>query len=160
VADAEVLGEQPVLSLDHVVVVVARKPHPQSVARLARAAVPDPVRQDHVPAGGIERRARAVQLVGERLRHELASGPAGAVNDQDAVRYLASSVALRAAEREVVNPELGELFAGAEGEVLENEVAFGGAGGCGRREKEPTANHALGPGFHAGHLSRPLTRFR
>jgi hypothetical protein len=65
VVDPESVHEQAALRLDHVVVVVRGEAGMQAVAGLARTAVPDAVRQDHVEARRVERRARAVELVRE-----------------------------------------------------------------------------------------------
>ena len=46
VVDPQPFGQQPVLGLDHVVVAVVREPRAQAVARLARLAVADAVRED------------------------------------------------------------------------------------------------------------------
>ena len=57
--------------LDHVDVAVAREPCAQAVARLARVAVADVVRQDDVVLRGVEQLAWAEQLAGEAVAEEL-----------------------------------------------------------------------------------------
>src|ERR1035438_82960 len=52
---AEPLGQESVLGVHHVGIPVRGKPRVQAVARLARFPVPDPVRDDDVGAGGVER---------------------------------------------------------------------------------------------------------
>ena len=56
---------QPVVRLDHVVVVVFREFGAQAVGRLARFAVADRIRNDDEMLGRIERLARAEQLAAE-----------------------------------------------------------------------------------------------
>ena len=68
--DAE-LGQHPPLRLDHVVIIVGGKAHPQAVARLGGAAMADIVGQDDIIAADVERLAGAVELVGELRCEEL-----------------------------------------------------------------------------------------
>ncbi len=95
---AEAFLEQFVLRRDHVVVVVLRKVGVHPVARLAGFSVADVVGKDDEVAGGVEQLAGAEEDVGKLRGEELASGAAGAVQDQDGVGHLAAGVALGLAE--------------------------------------------------------------
>ena len=79
----------------------------ESVARLDRAAVADPVRQDDEEAHGVQRRTRTVEDAREPRRRELTAGATGAVQDQDAMGDAAAGIACRPAERPVVEPQRG-----------------------------------------------------
>ncbi len=57
---------------------------------------------------------------------ELASGAAGAVEDQDGIGDFAAGVTLGLAEGRVVQAEFGKSLAGFEVEVVGDVVAFGG----------------------------------
>ena len=118
------LSQQAPLCLDHVVVVVLRKVRVQPVARLARAAVTDAVRQHDPVARRVERRAGAIELVGELRAHELAAGAAGAVQDEHGIHDRALRVALRPAERQVVQPQFGQPLARTERELMQDDVAL------------------------------------
>ena len=63
------------LRAHHVVVGVLRKPRVQAVARLARLAVADAVRQDDEISRGVEQLARPEQLAAEGLREKPAPVP-------------------------------------------------------------------------------------
>ena len=74
--DAEAFGDQPVLRVDHVVIVVLRELGAQPVGRLGRFAVADRVGQDDEVFLRVERLARAEQFAGEGRRQHAAGGAA------------------------------------------------------------------------------------
>ena len=147
---AETLGQEPVLRADHVVVRVARELRPEPVARLRRAAVPDPVGDHHVIARGVERLARAEQNAGERRAEELRRRAARPVQDEHRVRGFPAAVVEAAAVRDVVNLQLRERLAGREPEVSENGLIRDGLGGKdlstrrGGRRDEPREHRICG----------------
>ena len=97
-----------VLRLDHVVIIIIRETHAQAVARLGRAAVADTVGQDDVVAGEVERLAGPVKLVGELRREELPPGAAGAVEHHHRIVDLPGRIAVRRAERRIMDAQLGQ----------------------------------------------------
>ncbi len=99
VVDAEPLGEQPMLRLDHVAVAVVREPGVEAVARLARLAVADSVRQDDVEPRRVERLAGLEQLAGELGTDELGAAPGGPVEDEHGVGHHAVRIPARAGRR-------------------------------------------------------------
>jgi hypothetical protein len=58
---AQRFGQQPMGGSDHVIVAIVRKVAFQAVARLARSAAADAVRQNDEVAFGVERSARGKQ---------------------------------------------------------------------------------------------------
>ena len=122
------VGEQRVLRADHVVVGVLRKPRAKAVARLARLAVTDAVRQDDEVARGVEQLPGSEQLAAERAREEAFARPARAVENQHRVAHDARCVASGRADRPVVQVELRQRLAGAEAEIADDEIAFDGCG--------------------------------
>ena len=143
--DPEVLGHEPVLRGHHVVVIVVGEARVEAVARLARVTVPDPIREDDVVARGVEQRAGSEQDVRELPRQELAARAAGAVQDEHRVGRVALGVAPEAAQRLVVEPELGQGVAGPEAEVADDEVALARRG---RRGRRPGARRGQAGGEH------------
>ena len=132
--DAQPLGDQAILGCDHVHVAVARETGLEAVAGLARLAVTDAVGKDQEEPLGIEQAARPKQLAGETRAHILCPAAAGAVEDEDGVADDALGVALRLAERAVMESQLGERLAGGEAEVLNDKIALRRRGDLGRSE--------------------------
>ena len=122
--DLEAVDQHGVLRADHVVVGVFRKARVQAVARLARLSVADAVGQDDEVARRVEHLPCAEQLAAEGLRQERAAGAAGAVQDHHRVPHDAGRVALRRADRPVVQVQRWERFAGPEPEIADDEIAF------------------------------------
>ena len=153
---AEMIDEQPVLGVDHVGVVIARKVRAQPCARAAGRAVPDAVGEDDVVDGGVERLAAAVQLVGERRAEELGSRARGAVENEHRVAHHAARIALRRAEGAVMDGEGIEPFAVGEGEVANDEVAgdAGRRGALGTESRPEEREDSEGGEEWLGHLRR------
>ena len=101
---------QPVLRVDHVVVVVLREVRAQPVGWLARLAGADRVGNDDVVAARVERLAGAEQLAREGRRQHARGRTRRAMQDQD-------RLAGRRADRHVVDAQLGQHLAGVEAEV-------------------------------------------
>ena len=130
------LGEQPVLRGDHVVVRVLREFRMQPIAGLTRSAVPNAVGQHDEILRAVEQLAGCEEFAGIRGGKKAAPRPAGAVQNHDRVANDASGIALRCAERGVVESQLGESFTRAKGEILDDEVARGtGASPTGSRRR-------------------------
>ena len=72
----------------------------------------------------IEQPARHEQHAGELRPDELLPVAAGAVQDQHRVGHVAPRVALRLAQRGVMQPQLRQGLAGLEVEIAGDEVAF------------------------------------
>jgi hypothetical protein len=126
VGDSQTLGQQTSLRIDHVVVRVPRKLHPQSVTRLARFPVTDPVGQDDEVLRRVQQLSWSKELTGIRPRHEAAAGAGRAVQDEHSVANRARPVASRCSQREVVNAQRGHRIARGKNEILEDEIGAGG----------------------------------
>ena len=124
----QVLGDQLILQLHHVLIAVLREAHAQAVARLARLPVADVVGEDEEVVRGVEQLTGAEQLFRELRREELRAGAAGAVQDEDGVRGTALRILLQRAERAVVQPHFVELFPGRKRDVAEDGVVLRHAG--------------------------------
>ena len=115
--DVEALDQHGVLGGDHVVIVVLREVHAQAVGRLARFAVADVVGQNDVELRDIERLAGPEKHVGKDRVEQGMGIAAGAVEQQDCVISVAGCIAVRLAQSQVVQLQLGEGFTAAEVEV-------------------------------------------
>src|ERR1700685_371157 len=109
--DVQVLGQQSVLRAHHVLIVVLREVSMQAVARLARGAVPDGVREDDVVARRIEQLSLAEQHPGEPRREKAAARAAGTVEEQHGVRYTAMLVATGLAQGREMQAQLRQCLA-------------------------------------------------
>ena len=121
--DVEMLGDQPMLRRDDVLIAVVRKFRAQAVARFRGAATADCGRQNDEIFRGIERLAGLEQLVGERGPQPVGARAAGAVQEHDPVDDLARRVALLGPERHVVQLQLGDVLPAREAEILDYEIA-------------------------------------
>src|SRR5262249_45636735 len=97
--DGEPVGEELVLGCEDVLVAVSRELRAQSVARLARLAVPDVVRQDNEVLRGVEQLSWLEQLARKAAPDKLRTRAARAVHDQHGVGRHALRVLLRRPER-------------------------------------------------------------
>ncbi len=120
------LGQQPVLGLDHVGVVVGRELHAEAVGGLGRLPVADGVGQDDEPAPRVERSARSEQHPAEGRAQEARRIAAGAVQHQH-------RRVLGIAEGQVVDLHLGQDGAVVEAEVLDRPGLGFRLGGLGAR---------------------------
>jgi hypothetical protein len=127
VIDAQPPRQQRVLRLDHVGVAVVRKVRVHSVARLARVAVSDAVRQNDVVLRRVEQLAWAEQHAREIPTGERAARSRGAVQHHHRVPNDSRGVAPRLAHRDVVESQLGKRFAVGEFEVVNDVVMAGKA---------------------------------
>jgi hypothetical protein len=126
--DAEPVGEQTVLRIDHVRITVLRKTRPEPVARLRGFSMADAVGQHDEIFRRVEQLACAEQLAGEFRAQELRAGAARTVADPHGIAHDTVRVLLRLAERAVVQAQLRQRFAARELEVAQHEVAFDGRG--------------------------------
>src|SRR5205807_8644053 len=104
--------------LYHVAIAVVRKARPQAVARLRRASVADPVRQDDEVLRRIQQLAGPEKCAGKGLSEELPTGAGSPVQDEHGWRALGP-------EGPVVQPQLREGLARGEAELPQDEVALG-----------------------------------
>ena len=113
------------------------------VARLARPAVADAVGQHDEIARRVENLAGTEQLATEGRGEKSAGGAARAMADQHRVAHDALRVFARRAERDVMDSQLGQRFAGDEFEVLGDEVALHtlGCGGGGQGKEQYDWTH-------------------
>ena len=111
VIHSEAFGEQTILRLDHVEITVARKFCVHSVARLARFAVADPVRQHDEKFRRIERLTFAEQFTGKFRANKLRAAAGRPVHDQHGVRRFALRIFLRFPQRPVMKTQLRQRFA-------------------------------------------------
>src|SRR4051812_26209928 len=113
------------LRVDHVVIVVVREARAHSIARLARAAMADAIREHDVIPRRVEQLPRPEQLSGERAREKAGPRAGGAVQHDDCVANDAVGVLPRRAEGDVVNAQLGQRGAVGEVEIVDDEVGAG-----------------------------------
>ena len=92
---AKAFGEQSVIRLHHVEVAVAREFCVHAVARLARFAVADPVRQHDEKFRRVERLIFSKQLTGKFRTNKLRAAAGGPVHDQNGICRFALRVFLR-----------------------------------------------------------------
>jgi hypothetical protein len=117
----------------------------EDVGGFGGVALADVGGEDEVILGDVEGLAGAEEDVGEDGVEEGVGVASGAVEEQDGVVYVAGGVAVRGAERDVLELEFGEGFACAELEVFDDvgvvfdgpSGGFGGlGGGYGSESKE------------------------
>jgi hypothetical protein len=119
--DAEPLGDEPIMRIDHVVVVVFRKCGLRPVGWLQRFAVADAVGNDDVVFRRIERLAGSEHLAGKGWREHRRRRAAGAVQHQH-------RLAGRCAHGGVVQLQLRHGLAGVKLEILRDPIALFGRG--------------------------------
>ncbi len=128
VIHAQAFGQQLVLGLDHVVVVVVGKARVQPIRRLGGLAVADAVREDHEIALRVEQAAGGQQHAGELRADQAVAAAAGAVQGHDRVDHMAGGVPAGRSEAGIVDPEFRQGLARAEMEIVDHEVALVGCG--------------------------------
>jgi hypothetical protein len=124
--DVEALDQHGVLRGHHVVIVVLREVHAQTVGRFARFAVPDVVRKNDVELRDIEGLAGAKEHVG---KHRVKKGmgiTARAMEQQDCVISVAGCVLVRLAQSEIVELQLRDRFTATEVKVTDDVVTIQG----------------------------------
>src|SRR5262252_9076384 len=131
VIHAEPFDEQPIMSGNHVIIVVLRKMRAKAVAGLRGFSVADAVGKNDVVARSVEELARAEELAGKNGREELMARAASAMEYQNGVGDSSSRALHGFAERGVMQTQFGQRFARAKLEVLDDKVAFGGRERCG-----------------------------
>ena len=111
------LVEHHALAAHHVVVVVGGEARMQAVGGLGTLAVADVVGKDEEIFCDVERLAGAEEHIREERIQQRVGIAAGAVEQEHSIIHVAGRIAVRGAEREVVQLELGQGFAGAKAEV-------------------------------------------
>ncbi len=139
VADPEVLGDEAIAAVDHVAVAVVREVAAEAVGRLRRAAAADRILHDDEVVAGIERLARPEQFVGELGPQPVGAGAGIALQQEHAVDDPAGGVALRHADRAIVQFQLGQHLAAGETVVLQDEIGLVVVRPLGRHGGAPVA---------------------
>ena len=114
---AETLGEQTILRVDHVGVIVCGEFRFKTIRRLCAFAVTDAVGNDDVIFGGVEWLAWAEKLTGEISRKHAGGRAGGAMQHQHRLPG-------RLADRGVVQPQLGQHFASVKLKVARDPVGL------------------------------------
>ena len=117
------LVEHHPLAAHHVVVVVGREVHAHAVGGLGALAVADVVGQDDEVLLDVEHAARHEQHIGEDGIQQRVRIAARAVQQQDGVIHMTGCIAMRRAQREVVQLEFRKRLAGTEAEVRQGNGA-------------------------------------
>jgi len=115
--DAQHLFHQPVLRVNHVLVVVLGEVCTQAVGRFAALAMADAVGNDDEVIAGVQRLPGAEHLASEGWRQHALRRAGRAVQHQH-------RLAGRGADRHVVHPQLVHHFAGLEAKVLQDGALF------------------------------------
>jgi hypothetical protein len=113
----EPFRQQPVVTQNHVVVVVLREVRMQAVAWLRGFSVANAI-------GKNEKLARAEKLTGKLRLLKLLAAAAGAVKNQNGVRHAALRVARWLPQNRVVKPQFRKRFSRLELEILDGEIAL------------------------------------
>src|SRR6185369_7492460 len=95
-------SQEPVLRLDQVMIPVAGKPRPQSVAGLCRPAVAEVVGDDYIETAGIQGLPLAKQLPGEGGVQQTFAVASCPVQNQHRVAHHPLGIAFRLAEAAVM----------------------------------------------------------
>src|SRR6516164_10386884 len=105
------------LRAHHVVVRIFREPRVQPVARLARLAMSDAVRQHDEVTVGVEQLTSSEELPSKCLAEKARTASAGAMEDEDGVGDRPGPVPTRNTDRPVVQGQRRKRLAVAEFEV-------------------------------------------
>src|SRR5262249_37832036 len=108
---------------------IPRELRVQPLARPARLASADAVREDDEMRRGVERLPSLKQLATEVAREESAAVAGGAVQDEHRVSHDAARIPFGLAKRRVMDAQDGQGRPVAELEVAHLEVSFNSAGG-------------------------------
>ena len=107
---AEAFGEQSVIRLDHVEVTVAREFCVHAVARLARFAVANPVRQHDEKFRRVERLIFSKQLTGKFRANKLRAAAGCPVHDQNGICRFALRIFLRFSQCPIMDDATPAMF--------------------------------------------------
>ena len=102
-----------------------RKLRPQAVARLAGFPVANAVGENDEILRRVQRLARPKKFGREERRKELRSTSRRPVRDEHGIAHHALRIALRRAERAVMDSQLRQRFAGAKPKIFEDEISLG-----------------------------------
>ena len=132
---AKAFGEQSVIRLHHVEVTVTREFRAHAVARFARFAMTDPVRQHDEKFRRVEWLIFSKKLAGKFRANKLRAAAGCPVHDQNRIGRFALRIFLRFSERPIMDAQLRQCFAGLKFEIGNREIAFGRRGIiCGGRD--------------------------
>ena len=106
VVHAQSFGQQAVLRFHHVAVSVARKFCVHAVARLARFAVADPVRQNDEKFRRIQRLIFPEEFAGKLRPNKLRAAARCPMHDENCIGRLALRIFLRLSERPIMETQL------------------------------------------------------
>ena len=112
------------LRRNHVVIVILRKAHAQSVGWFARLAVADVIGKDDVELRDVERLPGTEENVGKDGIQQRVGAAAGTVEQQDCVIGVACCIPVGFAEREVVQFQLRNGLTAAKAEVRDDIIAI------------------------------------
>ena len=110
VIHSKAFGEQSVIRLHHVEVTVAREFCVHAVARLARFAVANPVRQHDEKFCRVERLIFSKQLAGKFRANKLRAAAGCPVHDQNRICRFALRIFLRFSQRSVMDDAAPAMF--------------------------------------------------
>src|SRR5712692_5130324 len=105
--DCKSIGQQSILRFHHVDVTVARKLRVQSIARLARFAVADSIREHDEKSRGVEQLVLSEKFAGEFRPNKLRAAAGGPVDDQNGITRFAPIVFVNLAECSIMNSQFG-----------------------------------------------------
>src|SRR5215469_12478147 len=163
--DTQPFSQQPKHSGDHVGVTVMGKARMQTIARLARLAVPDAIGHHDEILCGIQRLTWPEQLAGEWLAQKSLAAAAGTVTNEDGIAHHALGIPNRLPKRAVVDSQLPERLSGGEPEIPHDVIAFRGGhrgwrGGNGHLDERHAGDEAYQASRDALHDQSRLVRFR
>ena len=124
VVHAQSVGQQAILRFDHVEVSVARKFRMHPVARLARFAVADRIRQDDEELCHIERLIFPEELAGKLRANKLRAAAGRPMHDENCIRRFALRIFLRFSERPIMETQLRQCFARSKFEIANRVIAL------------------------------------
>ena len=111
VIHSESFGEQTVIRLNHVDITVMREFRVHAIARLARFAVTDPVRQHDEIFRRVERLILSKQFAGKFRANKLRAAARCPVHDENGIGSLALRVFLRFPQCSIMDTQLRQCFA-------------------------------------------------
>src|ERR1700742_3758299 len=110
----ETVHEHLVLRSDHVVVVIMRKFHPQTIRRLRGVALTDVIGKNQIVARDVQRLARSEENVGENRIEKWMAIAASAMQKKDGIVDVAGRVAMRTPQRKVSELQFGQTLSCSE----------------------------------------------
>src|SRR5437016_6443227 len=124
-----------ILCCDLNAVAEARKFRAQTIARLARFAVTNSIRQDDEEFRGIERLTIAEKFAGKFRANELRAASSRSMHDQHGVRRFSLRIFISLPQGTVMDTQLRQRFATRELEIANRVIAFRRCGIIARADK-------------------------